>query len=199
MRLERILEDFGTYDPATDAKIELSDVALEEKRLESFEQGYKAGWDDAIKAQGDDQTRVAADFARNMQDLSFTYHDAFNQLTKALQPLLTQVVEKVLPDLAHATLGMQVVEQITDIAKTQAGQPVEIVVSPINAKSISALAEQELGMPIAIVEEASLGEGQVFLRFGQVEREINLDQVLGGISDAVDAFFHQTEQEMNHG
>ncbi|MEP2029518.1 MAG: hypothetical protein ABJI96_12530 [Paracoccaceae bacterium] len=174
-------------------------MALEEKRLESFEQGYKAGWDDAIKAQGDDQTRVAADFARNMQDLSFTYHDAFNQLTKALQPLLTQVVEKVLPDLAHATLGMQVVEQITDIAKTQAGQPVEIVVSPINAKSISALAEQELGMPIAIVEEASLGEGQVFLRFGQVEREINLDQVLGGISDAVDAFFHQTEQEMNHG
>lgn len=199
MGLARILEDFGTYDPAPDARFELSDVALEEQRLEAFEQGYKAGWDDAIKAQGDDQTRVAADFARNMQDLSFTYHDASNQLTKALNPLLTQVVEKVLPELAHATLGMQVVEQITDMAKTQAGQPVEIVVSPTNATSISALAEQELGMPISIVEESSLGEGQVYLRFGQVEREINLDQVLGGISDAVDAFFHQTEQELNHG
>lgn len=199
MGLANVLEDFGSYHAAPDATINLSDVALEEQRLEAFEQGYKAGWDDAITAQGDDQTRVSADFARNMQDLSFTYHDAFNQLTKALQPLLTQVVTKVLPQMAQATLGAQVVEQLTEMARTEAGAPVEVVVSPANAPSITALAEQDLGLPITIVEEASLGEGQVYLRFGEAEREINLDQVLGGISEAVDAFFHQTEQEMSHG
>ncbi len=199
MGLAQILEDFGTYDATPGVTIQLSDVALEEQRLEAFENGYKAGWDDAITAQGDDQTRIATDFARNLQDLSFTYHDAFNQLTKAIQPLLTQIVSKVLPEMAHATLGAQVVEQLTDMARTQAGEPVEVVVSPANATSISALAEQDLGMPITIVEEPSLGEGQVYLRFGQTEREINLDQVLGGISEAVDAFIHQTEQEMNHG
>jgi hypothetical protein len=35
----------------------------------SFEQGYSAGWDDAVAAQQDDQGRIRTDLARNLQSL----------------------------------------------------------------------------------------------------------------------------------
>jgi flagellar biosynthesis/type III secretory pathway protein FliH len=197
--LAQVLEDFGTFSASEGARVELSDVALEEQRLQSFEQGYTAGWDDAIKAQSDDKTRVSADLAQNLQDLSFTYRDAINRMSRALKPLLTQVVNKILPKLAHDTLGAQVVEQLTEMVGTQTELPIEIVVSPENSAALRVLLEQETSMPVAIIDEPSLGAGQVYIRFGTVEREINLDIVLGGISEAVDAFFHQVEQEMTHG
>lgn len=199
MGIAHVLEDFGSSELTSQSTIEISEVGFEEKRLEAFEQGYKAGWDDAIKAQADDQTRVASDFALNLQDLSFTYQEALGSLTKAMSPLFALIVNKVLPQMAQATLGVHVVEQLTEMARSEAEQPIEIVVSPENAPSIRILAERDLAMPIVITEEDSLGDGQVFLRFGATEREVNLDQVLNGISDAVDAFFYQAEPELKHG
>ena len=42
-------------------------AAVEEAKLAAYEQGYTAGWDDAAAAQSDDQTRIRADLARNLQ------------------------------------------------------------------------------------------------------------------------------------
>lgn len=50
--LSSYLEDFGTPviggGPAS-----VSDETLETERLEAFDKGYRAGWDDAIKAKTD--------------------------------------------------------------------------------------------------------------------------------------------------
>ena len=199
MGIAQILEDFGSHEITSDTHIELSDVAFEEKRLDAFEQGYKAGWDDAVQAQSDDKSRVSADFARNLQELSFTYHEALNHLTRAMTPLLTQIVNKVLPQIAHATLGAQVTEQLNDIACSQAEQPVEIVTAPQNVAALHSLLQRDISMPVSIAEDASFGEGQVCIRFGGYEREINIDPVLDGISEAVHAFLHQTEEDRRHG
>jgi hypothetical protein len=55
--------------------------AVEEAKVASFEQGYKAGWDDAVAAQSEDQTRIRADLARNLQSLSFTYQEARSHMS----------------------------------------------------------------------------------------------------------------------
>ena len=199
MGLAQFLPDFGTVDDSAEAQVAISDVALEEQRLDAFEKGYTAGWDDAIKAQADDKSRITQDFARNLGDLSFTYHEAYSHLTKALGPLLSQIVNKVLPKLAQATLGAHIVDQLTEMGLSEAEQTVEIVVAPDSAEALNAILTENAAMPVRIVEEPTLAEGQVYMRFAASERELNMKDVLEGIQDAVHAFLHQTQDGQSHG
>ncbi len=198
MALSHLLQDFGD-SLSVGNQISISDVSLEEQRLESFEQGFKAGWDDAIKSQGGEQAKISSEFSRNMQDLSFTYHEAHTNLFKAMEPLLQQMVETVLPKIAHQTIGARVVEQLSEMARDQGDQPVQITVAPSNHATMEKLLQQEFGFPLSVVEEPTLGEGQVYLKFGQSERQIDLDEVLNGIGQAVAAFFHENQKEIVNG
>ena len=86
--------------------------AIEEAKLAAYEQGYKAGWDDAAAAQSEDQTRIRADLARNLQQLSFTYQEARAHILKAVEPLLEEMVNRRLPDTARETLAPLVLERM---------------------------------------------------------------------------------------
>lgn len=200
MSISHLLESFSGSRPSEHA-VELSQVDLEDQKLEAFERGYKAGWDDAAKAQTDDRKTVTSDLAANLHDLSFTYNEAHFQMVKSLKPFLENIVASLLPDIARNSLGPQIVEQLGAVAEAAAGVQVELVVAPANGDAVRAMVEAQANMPVSIVEEASLAPGQAFLRFGDSEREINQPEVLDGIRKAVDAFFHEmsdaTEKEQS--
>lgn len=174
-------------------------VVTEDQQLEAFEKGYQAGWDDAVKAQADSVAKISAEFGQNLQDMSFTYHEALSKLTLSLKPVLTEIVEKLLPEIAQQTLGPQIVDQLLEMIKDQPHQPIEIVVAPSNVEAIQDIAEDKLKDPFEIVAEPSLAEGQAFVRIGEVERSVDLQAILSGVSDALTAFFHETEQEKSNG
>jgi flagellar assembly protein FliH len=178
---------------------ELSDLFDQDKvqdaKLQLFEDGYQAGWEDAVKAHEDAKDRIAADFSQNLQDMSFTFHEAFAKLGLAMKPLLTQIVTKVLPELSNKTLAAHVLAQMSDLMSERAEHAIEIAVSPGNLDALTVLLSGKTNIPFEIKAERALGEGQVYLRVNTEEREINLDVVTQGISDALDAFFQQVEQE----
>ncbi|MEB8387678.1 flagellar biosynthesis protein [Rhodobacteraceae bacterium KMM 6894] len=186
MSIAHLLEDFGS-GPASHT-ISMSDVSLEEQRLQSFESGYKAGWEDAVKAQNQDAARISTDFAANLEDLSFTFQEAQSSLMSALRPLLTGMVASVLPRLAHDTLGARVIETLEDMARTATGGGAELVTSPDNVEALEKLLQDNNIMPAKVTGEVSLGEGQVHLRLGKSEREIDLDTVLSQIDTALSGF-----------
>ena len=100
--LAAYLEDFGA--PLSEVKgYAVSDEVLETERLESFDKGYRAGWDDAIKAKTDEGTQQADAVVQALQDLSFTYHEVHAQLLSNLSPLLDEILQKILPSLARET------------------------------------------------------------------------------------------------
>jgi hypothetical protein len=53
------LEEFESPLEPVDAA-DASQLVLEEVRLEAFESGYRAGWDDAMTAQAEEQNRLRA-------------------------------------------------------------------------------------------------------------------------------------------
>ncbi len=193
MSIEHLLEDFGSY--GVSAPVSMTDISLEETRLEAFENGYQAGWDDAVKAQLDDSNRVSTDLAQNLHDLSFTYQEAYTAVLNSLKPFLQQLVETVLPQISHQTLGTHVAAVLHEIAIENNKLPVEIVSAPVNRLAIEEMVSQERSLPLTIVEEASLGDGQVYIRFGAHEREINLAEVLSEIDLAVSGFFDEINME----
>ncbi|WP_322867069.1 hypothetical protein U5922_013320 [Aquicoccus sp. G2-2] len=190
MTISHLLESFeGSATGAV--RVVLSDVAIEDEKLAAFECGYKAGWDDAAKAQSDDRQRVTSDFAGNLQELSFTYHEAFGQMTRAMKPLLTQMVETLLPDVARKSLAPRIAEELGKLAGEAGQVPVEIVAAPENAALLHTLIDAEQTLPLLLIEEPTLGEGQVFLRFGEAEQQIDYAGVLKGMTTAVEAFFDE--------
>lgn len=187
MSIAHLLEEFG--DPSDGTPLAMTDVSLEEERLAAFEKGYQAGWDDAVKAQSEDARRIGADLAQNLQDLRFTYEEAYGAVLAALRPLLTEMAGAVLPQLARASLAPRIAEMLHDHARAVGRQPIEIAAAPEDLPRLEHLTGD--GIEITLVADDTLAAGQVYLRFGESEAEIDLPGVLAGITAAVSGFFDE--------
>lgn len=173
----------------------LDTTLLEEAKLEAYDAGYSAGWEDAAAAQTSDQTRIRADLARNLQALSFTYQEARSHILRALQPLLDEMVGKLLPSLARETLGGIVLDTLMPMAEGLADAPVTLVMNPAARAAVEPLIADATGLPLVVEEEPSLGEGQVYLRFGTSETLVDVDRAVLEIAAAVRGFFDLTRKE----
>ncbi len=191
------LEVFETEERhSTPHMVVLDSFALEEAKLSAYEAGYAAGWEDAAAAQSGDQSRISADLARSLQSLGFTYHEARMHVLRALEPLLQEIVGRLLPQLARETLAPIVLEALMPMAESMADAPVTLVLNPVARPAVEALLEQATGMALTLVEEPSLGEGQVYLRMGPAETRIDLDRATAEITAAVRGFFELPEKGM---
>jgi flagellar assembly protein FliH len=192
LRLEVFESEPGRAAPDT---VVLDTSLLEEAKLASYETGYSAGWEDATAAQSGEQTRIHADLARNLQALSFTFQEARSHVLRGLEPLLEEIVGKLLPAIARETLGGIVLDALMPLADALADAPVTLVLNPAVRPAVEPLIAEATGLPLIIEEEASLGEGQVYLRFGACETLVDLDRATTEITTAVRGFFDLTCKE----
>lgn len=192
-----VLENFDS--PHSDKETEDGRLAAQDQendRLSAFEKGYKAGWDDSTSALSSENQRVSADFAANLIDLSFTYHEARAHVLNGVENLLKQSVEKLLPKIAQAALPQLIWEQVEALAKAAGSRSLILLVSPDSRSDIENILPQDSGIPIEVREEPTLAEGQVFLRSGETEVAIDVSSVLANIELAVAEFFQDQEQEL---
>lgn len=199
MPISHLLEDFSMVDPSDGTVTMMSEVALEDQRLESFEQGYRAGWEDAVHAQTEDHSRVTGNLARNLEDFSFTYHEALSQMLSSVEPVFQALVDSVLPDILAQTFSQHIVEQLCDMARDQAAQPVHLVVPVGFGAALKSILARDFSMPVDIVEDAKLEPGHVRLQVGQAERELDSTHFLNAIKGSVDSFLYQLNEETHYG
>ncbi|MDN5786670.1 flagellar biosynthesis protein [Pseudorhodobacter sp.] len=173
--------------------------AMEEARLAAYEQGYTAGWEDATAAQQDEKARLSADLAHNLQALGFTYFEARSHVVRALEPLLTDIVGQLLPMVARHALAPRVLEILLPMADEVANAPIELLFNPTARPAIEPLIEMDSSPPISLVEEPTLGEGQVYLRLGAAEARVDLDDAIAQIDRALSDFFTLSTKDTTHG
>lgn len=193
------LESFESDGLAQAQDLQIDRNAFEEARLAAFEKGYTAGWDDAIAAQEAEGARLRADIGQNLQDLSFSYHEARQHVLSALKPLLVDMAAKMLPAMARATLAQMVAEQLTPLAESLTSSPISVIANPGSLPVVQEVLGAQSSLPLVFVGEASLGEGQVYLKFAETETRVDLDGVIGLITDAIHTYFSATQQEPAHG
>jgi flagellar assembly protein FliH len=177
----------------------LDQGALEETRLAAYDQGYAAGWEDAVAAQADEQVNLRADLARNLQALSFTYQEARAHLLGSLGPFVQDMVARLLPEVAREALAPVVLETLMPLADQACEAPVTIVVAPAARPPVEALLAEATGLPVTLVEEPTLGEGQAYLRLETAEVVVDLDRAVAEITAAVRDFFALSGKENRHG
>lgn len=192
-------DDFSELTIGPDSPPGPGQEALENARLEAFESGYQAGWDDASSAHAADKERIAADLAQNLQDMSFTYHEAFAKLTQAMRPLLSKITLSLLPQTLQKSLNAQVMQALDSLIEKQGENAIALTVAPENLNQLQDLLGQELQIPFSLVADPSLVGGQVFLRVNTQERQIDLSAVLARLTEALDAFHLGPDQETDDG
>lgn len=192
MHARPLLEDFAARALANDRREgsgSIGEVSFEPDRVDAYEQGYKAGWDDAIKAQCNERETIRADLACNLQELTFTYAEAKAKIQEQMEPLLREMVESVLPQVAAENFGALLLEELDKAAAAQMEIPVDLIVAPCNRAALKSILPEDLEFVLHVVEETTLGEGQAFIRVGRNERQIDLMEVLDRASKTVSGFF----------
>ncbi|NSX54659.1 hypothetical protein [Parasulfitobacter algicola] len=190
------LEDFGVITSPHPTTI--TEAALEEARVEAFENGYRAGWDDATKTAENEQRKISAEFAQSLQDLSFTYHEARSHIMGALQPVFHAMTAKVLPDIASQTLLPHIVDQILNAAQSPSETPMEIRTHPNNLMQLESLIPQDCTLPTRLTPDASLSNGQAFLTHNNTAQQIDMDHTITAIRQLVDNFFQLSQKELGN-
>ncbi len=165
----------------------------------NYEHGYKAGWDDAAQAADEEQVKFTAEFSHNLQDLGFTFHEARSHVIHSLEPLLLALVEKLLPELVAQTVAERILEEIAPLAQKYADTPIQVVTSPANCAALEPILSASASWPLELVEEPSLGPGQVFLRSGKVEKHVDMDSVVTAITSAITAMGEENKGAFAHG
>lgn len=194
------LEDFSRrVEPAPPPSQRHSDDDIAEVRSTAYEQGYAAGFDDAVKSEADNQTRIGSEFARHLQEMSFTFHEARAHVIASVTPLLEELVTTFLPQLTQETMGQRLMETLQPLIEDAGDQPIVIMVPPGAREALSPFFDQAVSSVIRIEEEPTLTEGQSFLRLGRTERKIDLDAAFARFRESLNALTELNERALQHG
>lgn len=158
-------------------------------RLATFEQGYAAGWDDASAAHRDERAATEEQVARALLSLSLTATDARRHVLHSLRPLIDAIATQLAPALARDSLAALLAETLLPLAEERAGTPVTIRLHPAARPAAEAHLSRLPQLQLAIVDDASLGAGQVLLSAGPAGARIDLDDAVASVTAAVQAFY----------
>ncbi|MEO0751018.1 MAG: hypothetical protein AAFY25_04385 [Pseudomonadota bacterium] len=198
MALSRILPDFGMGAIASPGLAQETSL-LEDQKLASYETGYQAGWDDSASANTEAGNQISADFAQNMRDLSMTYQEAYAGLLRDVQPLLTQIVDVVLPVMAQDTLTPRLVALIEKQMSKSPRRALVLSTSPSGLEFLQPMVDGlDDGLDVELRSDDTLASGQVHLNFGtDHEEELDTTALIEAIQNAVHGFFEMSAAEMS--
>ncbi|MEP3845833.1 MAG: hypothetical protein ABJM43_10895 [Paracoccaceae bacterium] len=175
MTLSHLYQNFGDQKPPKQTSTNESRDAVEDEKLQSFEDGYKAGWEDAVNAQSQARDHIDNEFAKSLQEISFSFHEARMSLKKEIGEVMEPIFLKLLPTISHETLVPKVIEYIQDLANQIAERPIEVAVSPNRMVTMQSAFEEQIQEPFTILPDEGLEKDQVFIRVGNVEHAIDLE------------------------
>ncbi|MEL7164895.1 MAG: hypothetical protein AAGL96_05420 [Pseudomonadota bacterium] len=193
-----LYQDFGSADEVLNSpRLEKELDALEDAKLVSFEAGYQAGWDDAIKAQQSIGKSVSTALANNLQDASFQYHEMRAQLIRNVEELMKALVSNCLPLMAQHTLGNHICDLIRSHAQDGVDCEIELVVNPNAIPSVEAALEHVLDR-YSLKSDDSLASDQAQIKLGQSEYSVDLGRAISEVDAAITDFFEAQRKDIDH-
>ncbi len=171
----------------------------EAMRSESYETGYASGWEDASRSAEEGRKKIDAEFARNIQDLGFTFHEAASQVRGEFTELLNQMLDSFFPVLLPEILREIVREHLRPMIEDASELPVQIVASPDAHSTMTELLDGEYPFEIELVEEQTLAAHQVFMRFGERETSVDFTALTKALRSQIAAICDLADGNQKHG
>lgn len=191
------LEVFETPE-TLDGPVFLLPEQVEEIRLNAYERGYVAGWDDGGQQGEADDAARRAELHRQIEQISFGYHEARAHILKAIEPLLVNVFETVLPELARAAVVPVVIDHLLPLAHESADTPLILSV-PIGMRARFEAAFDGLVLPpLELSENDDLADGQAVIQLGTSKSQIDLTQATQSARRALERYYQLQNEDSKH-
>lgn len=181
--------EFGVPLPGILKNIYKNEEKIQEYKLKSFENGYQAGWDDALESFVAKQAKASADLTESLQDMSFTYNEALSKISHALRPMLMQLVSRVLPELARDALLPLIVEYTNQMIASETNFSLSLSAAPVSINLLEKLLEQQDAARFLLSADESMSTGQFYLRINEKERFIDFDTMIIDFRNSLDALY----------
>lgn len=192
------LETFGADHDAAGPPAALPEAG-EEARLSAYDDGYTAGWEDALAARDDDAARLCNAVGQNLQALGFSYHEARMHILQSLRPLLEAMVSRLLPRLAAEAIGPTVADVVMALAAESADQPIILRLHPATRSAVEGFLTPPSSLPLTLTEDANQAPGQVVVQAGPSGAQVDLDGAIAEIAAALAAFYDLLPAERRYG
>ena len=192
-----ILQDFASARPDLSVGLEVSQpvpdtLPLDETdALESYDAGYKCGWADCATAEAEERSAVGAELANNLTEAELTYEAARRDVLAALGPFFEDVAATLLPKMAAAALAPTVLAELGALAEGQTAPKIEIHAAPSACASLERLGETEHISELTVRPEPTFADGQVSIRVGSEQRDLDMAGAANRIAQAIAAFSAQ--------
>lgn len=199
MTIAHLLQDFSSKDNGSGPFHLYSDDSLEDLRLSSFEQGYKAGWEDAVEAGTAEDGKASEALTHSLEDLSFSFHEARAQVVSSLEPLFSCLSEQLLPDLAAHGLRQTITGMLTGAATDCLDPHATLFVPTGQQGQFRDLQAQSLPMALDIEEDPCLTEDQVILKLGGQETALDANALVQAVRELFASTLFEAEEDVKHG
>jgi len=165
---------------------------------EAFQQGYEEGLQSGIAQATADAAALQADFVQNLGNIDFTYTEARSQLLASLAPLLTTIVEKILPHCVAEGFAGQVADRLLQAAAQDASAAISLHIHPSQRSTVEA-AIQNADMQVILHDDPQLDMHAAWVRQKRSETLLDVDSLLAAISETLGAIHHTENRTENHG
>jgi hypothetical protein len=188
-----LLEDFGQARPSFETRPSATSAAPDR-----FDEGYNAGWDDAMAQVDEEQTRIGEQLATRLAEIERDHSVARQDLIADLEPALRDVFDKLLPHAVERAFLANLLEEVT-VAVESTNEQLRILVSPEDvAPMVRLLERSQIGSQQAVVSaEPALAMSQALIRWTGQERSIDLGGVLTDLDAALDTYFETLDRGQN--
>lgn len=187
------LEDFGQP-----VRHRFTPAAQNSPTEDRYDEGYNAGWDDAIAHVEEMQTHIGEQLSERLSALDRSRSEITGDLVAALEPAFRDIFDQLLPRTAERAFLPCLVEEAVDVLR-DATQELRIMVTPEDVSALEALLERAgIGPDRATVAaEPALAMSQALIRWAGQERRIDFDAVLEGLDTSLDTFFATLDRGQN--
>lgn len=188
MNAATLYQDFSSEEAGEPRTAGALAADVEDEKLQSFEDGYQAGWDDATKAQASLDTAVSSALAANLQDASFAYHEARGQLTKTVHEIMRGVVGAILPEIARQSLGAHIAQLVDAHTREAVAHKIQLRVAEVSREQVERLLP-DTPVDYEVISDPCLAPDQATLQLDETEHAVDLGQVVKDVHAAVTEYF----------
>lgn len=192
LRLEIFAED---DDPVAEAESQAPGAVPEA----DYETGFQAGWEAAEAARDQTAELQAAEAARALQALEFTFHDARGHVLRALAPLFQELANRFLPMIARESLPHLITDALLPLAEEASETPVELLLHPSMREAIARHLAEFPSLPVVLIEQTDQPRERVSLRLGARETRIDVEAALQTVKQLLHTYFDPPAQDARHG
>lgn len=162
-----------------------ADASFEPLESTDFLRGIEEGKTRAGASLAAQETAALSDIAAVLSDMAFGFAEARQQLAGSLHPLILQVAEVILPDIARETFAAHLAETVTQTFIKAASGPVSICVATGFAEPLNKALPSTQTATFIFTEDAALAPGQAILRLGDTCEILDLPSLTSALQTAL--------------